>query len=145
LFIAGGLMGMHYKFSQDIFNQCPTPVAVGPNDTGKTTSAKFFLSIVGRLNTGLARQLTVAEASSKNTLSTIPIVFDDPDNISDVKAMVNNTFNEQERSNRRDTLIPRTIAMFTMNEDKIHSLLDNFRYFTSGLRIYCKTPDMVLY
>ena len=131
MFIAGGLMGMHYKFSQDVFNQCPTPTAVGPNNTGKTTSAKFFLSMIGRLNTGLVRQLTVAEAAAKSALSTIPVVFDDPDNMSDVKAMVNNTFNEQERSNKRDTLIPRTIAMFTMNEDKIHYLSDNFRYLSA--------------
>jgi hypothetical protein len=128
MFVAAGLMGMHFKLCQDTFSQCPTPVAVGPNDTGKTTSAKFFLSIVGRLNTGLARQLSVAEASTKYSSSTIPIVFDDPDNIADVRTIVNNTFNEQERATKRDTVTPRTLAMFTINEDKIRGLLDNARY-----------------
>jgi hypothetical protein len=47
-FIAAGVMGMHYECLQNVFGQCPTPFAVGENDTGKTTTGKFFLSIVGR-------------------------------------------------------------------------------------------------
>ena len=130
MFIAAGVMGMHYNLCQEAFSQCPTPVTIGTNDTGKTTSAKFFLSIVGRMKNGLARQLSVAEAATKYALSTIPIVYDDPDNIGDVKTIINNTFNEQERCNKRGSLSPRTIQMFTMNEDKLNGLMDNFRYST---------------
>ena len=127
-FISAGVMGMHYGCLQDIFGQCPTPFAVGDNETGKTTSARFFLSMVGRQTNGLARHLIEAEASFKCTSSTIPFVFDDPDTIADVKKIINNTFNGQVRSNTRNTMTPRTISMFPMNEDKANGVLDNFWY-----------------
>jgi hypothetical protein len=57
-----------------------------PNNVGKTTSAKAFLALVGREEKGLVRQLTPAEAALKCALSTVPFVFDDPDNLGEVKA-----------------------------------------------------------
>ena len=84
--------------------------------------------MVGRQANGLARHLTEAEAAFKCASSTIPFVFDDPDNVGDVRKMINNTFNGQVRSNTRNTLAPRTISMFTMNEDKMHGIFNNFRY-----------------
>ena len=47
-FIASCVMAMHYESIQQTFGQCPMPLAVGTNDTGKTTSAKAFLSVVVR-------------------------------------------------------------------------------------------------
>ena len=120
-------MGMHYECLQNVFGQCPTPFAVGENDTGKMTTGKFFLSIVGRQANGLARHLTEAEAAFKYSSSTIPFVFDDPDNIGDVRKIVNNTFNGQVRSSTTSTLAPRTILMFTVNEGEISGILTNFR------------------
>jgi hypothetical protein len=120
-------MAMHYETIQKFFGQCPTPLAVGTNDTGKTTAAKAFLSVVGRKDKGLARQLTQAEASLKCASSTIPFVFDDPDNLSEVRVLINNNFNGQVRSNVKSTNIPKTTCLFTLNEEKLPILLGNFR------------------
>ncbi|KAK3745268.1 hypothetical protein QZH41_003745 [Actinostola sp. cb2023] len=47
LYIASGVMLSHYEYNLDQYQQCPTPLAVGPKGTGKTTTSKVFLSIVG--------------------------------------------------------------------------------------------------
>ena len=126
-FIASGVMAIHYESIQQIFGQCPTPLAVGTNNMGKTTSAKAFLSVVGKKEKGLARQLTQAEAALKCASSTIPFVFDDPDNLSEVKNLIHNNFNGQVRSNIKTTSKPKTTCLFTINEDKLPTLLGNFR------------------
>ena len=127
-FVASGVMAMHYQSILDKFGQCPSPVEVGPNDTGKTTAAKTFLAVVGNEETGLARQLTVAEAGLKCASSTIPYVFDDPDKLEEVKTLINNNFNGQVRASVKSTNVPKTTCLFTINEEKLPRLLTNFRY-----------------
>ena len=118
-------MAMHYESVQKTFGQCPTPLAVGPNNVGKTTSAKAFLALVGREEKGLVRQLTPAEAALKCASSTVPFVFDDPDNLGEVKVLINNNFNGQVRATVKATSIPRTTCLFTLNEAKLLMLLGN--------------------
>jgi energy-coupling factor transporter ATP-binding protein EcfA2 len=120
-------MAMHYEAIQEKFGQCPSPIALGPNDTGKTTAAKAFLSLVGNQEKGLARQLTVAEASLKCASSTIPYVFDDPDKLDDVRVLINNNFNGQVRATVKSTHVPKTTCLYTLNEDKLPRLLTNTR------------------
>ena len=126
-FIASGVMAMHYESVQEKFGQCPSPVAVGPNDTGKTTSAKAFLALVGNEEKGLARQLTVAEAGLKCSTSTVPFVFDDPDRLDEVRILINNNFNGQVRATMRSTNVPKSTCLFTLNEEKLPRLLTNYR------------------
>ena len=46
--IASGVMLIHYRYCLEVFQRCPSPVAVGPKGTGKTTAGKVFLSLVGQ-------------------------------------------------------------------------------------------------
>ena len=115
---------MHYEAIQEKFGQCPSPISLGPNDIGKTTAAKAFLSLVGNQE---KRQLTVAEASLKCASSTIPYVFDDPDKLDDVRVLINNNFNGQVRATVKSTHVPKTTCLYTLNEDKLPRLLTNTR------------------
>ena len=117
-FIASGVMAMHYETVLKQFGQSFTPIAVGSNNVGKTTSAKAFLSLVGREETGIARQLMEAEASLKCP-STVPFVFDDPDNLADCEVLINNNFNGQVCANINMLNIPKTTCLFTINEEKL--------------------------
>jgi hypothetical protein len=49
-------MAMHYETIPNKFGQCPSSIAVGPNDTGKTTTAKSFLPLARKEEKCLARQ-----------------------------------------------------------------------------------------
>ena len=101
-YIASGAMAMHYETVQEKFGQCPTQIAVGPNDTGKTTSAKAFLALVGREEKGLARQLTEL-AAWKCSSSTVHFVFENPDNLAEVNSLINNNFNGQVQATTKTT------------------------------------------
>lgn len=119
---------MHYDVVQRKFGQFPSVFAIGPNDTGKTTAAKAFLSLVGGEEKALVRQLTLAEAGLRCSVSTVPFVFDDPDKMEDVRVLVNNNFNGQVRATTQTTNIPKTTCLFTLNEQKLPRLLTSFRY-----------------
>lgn len=125
--IASGVMLVHYRFCQERFQQCPTPLAVGPKGTGKTTAAKVFLSLVGHGKKNLARQLTEVECMQQSSMSSFPYVYDDPDNIITVKSLLNNLFNGQAKSSTRGTMQPKTGCMFTINTEKLASLLKHFQ------------------
>ena len=120
-------MAMHYESVQEKFGQCLSSIAVGPIDTGKTTSAKAFLALVGNEKKGLARQLTVAETGLKCSMSTVPFVFDDPDRLDEVRILINNNFNGQVRTTIRSTNVPKSTCLFTLNEEKLQRLLTNYR------------------
>ena len=62
LYIASGVILIHYKHCLKEFQQCPTPMAVGPKGTGKTTAAKAFLSLMGQ-EKDLVRKLSEVEAA----------------------------------------------------------------------------------
>ena len=127
LFIASGIMLMHYDYCQTHFQQCPAPIAVGPKGTGKTTAAKAFLSLVGHEKKNLARKLTEVEAAEHCSRSSFPYVYDDPDNVAEVKRLLNNNFNGQVRATTRATSVPRTSCMFAMNTARLTSLIKDFQ------------------
>lgn len=118
---------MHYHYCQINFQQCPAPIAVGPKGTGKTTAGKAFLSLVGHERKHLARKLTEIEAIEHCAKSSFPYVYDDPDNVAEVKSLLNNNFNGQVRATTRGTSIPRTNCMFAVNNEKLASLLKDFQ------------------
>ena len=47
LVMAGGVMSLHYLTLTKLFAGCPTVVCLGPAETGKTTSIKAALSLMG--------------------------------------------------------------------------------------------------
>lgn len=69
---------------------CPMPLAVSPKRTGKTTAAKVFLSLTADGNKNLVCQLSEVECMTQSSMSSFPYVYDDPDNLVSLKALVNN-------------------------------------------------------
>ena len=120
-------MLVHYRFCQERLQQCPTSMAVGPKGTGKTTAAKVFLSLTGHGNKNLVRQLSEVECMTQSSMSSFPYVYDDPDNMVSVKALINNLFNGQAKSTTRRILQPKTGCMFTLNTEKLATLLKGFQ------------------
>lgn len=118
---------MHYHYCMDLFQQCPTPIAVGPKGTGKTTAAKAFLSLVGHGAKHLARKLSEVENTHHCSMSSFPYIYDDPDNIKELKSIINNTFNRQVRATMRGTAVPQTGCMCTINTAKLTPLLKDFQ------------------
>jgi len=68
----------------------PMPLAVSPKRTGKTTAAKVFLSLTADGNKNLVCQLSEVECMTQSSTSSFPYVYDDPDNLVSLKALVNN-------------------------------------------------------
>ena len=113
-------MLVHYMFCQQKFQQCPTPFAVDPKGTGKTTAAKVLLSLVGHRQMHLVRQLTEAECTEHCSMSSFPYVYSDPDNLGLVR---NNSFNSQVTATARGTAVPKTGCLFTINTEKLEILI----------------------
>ena len=126
-FIAAGVMMAQYEFCVDTFSQCPTPMAVGPKGTGKTTASKALLSLFGLMNKNLVGKMTEAEASEHCSKSSFPYVYDDPQNLTEVKKLINATFNGQARVTSRSSFTPKTGVMLSLNERKLPNLLKDFQ------------------
>ena len=47
LTLGAGAIGMHYEKNPEKYGMCPTPVLIGPKNTGKSTAARTLLSILG--------------------------------------------------------------------------------------------------
>ena len=45
--IASAAMGMHYEVILEKYGMCPTPVAIGPKNTGMSTAGKTALALLG--------------------------------------------------------------------------------------------------
>ena len=45
--IASAAMGMHYEAIINTYGMCPTAVAIGPKNTGKSTAARTALALLG--------------------------------------------------------------------------------------------------
>ena len=86
---------MHYEYCQKHFQQCPAPIAVGPKGTGKTTAGKAFLSLVGHEKKHLARKLKEVEAAEHCAKSSFPYVYNDPDNVVQVRSLLNNNLTDK--------------------------------------------------
>lgn len=116
LYISSGIMLVHYSYCQERFQQCPTPLAVGPTGTGKKTAGKVFLSL-GQGKKKLVCQLSEAECVQQSSLSSFPLVYDNPDNLTSIKSLINNFLNGQGKATMQGTLQPKTGCMFTLNTE----------------------------
>ncbi len=48
LTVSGGIMALHYSKIIEVLSGCPIVVAVGPSETGKSTSIKAALAFSGK-------------------------------------------------------------------------------------------------
>lgn len=126
-FIAAGVMLTHYEYVLNMFQQCPTPLAVGPKGTGKTTTSKAFLALIGLEGKNLVGKMTEVEASLHCSLSSFPYIYDDPANVAEVRRLINSTFNGQVRATSRATRVPKTSCMFTLNTTRLATVLKDFQ------------------
>ena len=119
-------MGMHYKDIQSVYGMCPTPIAIGHKNTGKSTVARYFLASCGTQQFFI-RDFTATAPSSLNYRKTIPTVFDDPDDIGNLKTLVDDTFNKGNRCTSKKESSPRTLGIVTINLDRLPRLCSNYK------------------
>ncbi len=124
--IASAAMAVHYESVIDKYGMCPIPVATGFKNTGKSTTARTALALLGTPQFFI-REVTAVQSSALSSRKTFPTVFDDPDELSKVKAMIDNLFNAGARSTSRSTTVSRSTAVLTLNLDRLKYLCSNYK------------------
>ena len=71
---------MHYESIIETYGMCPTAVAVGPKNTGKSTAGRTALALLGTQQF-FVREFTATQPSIMSSRKTFPTVYDDPDDI----------------------------------------------------------------
>ena len=126
MLLGSAVMGMHYENIQSVYGMCPTPIAVGPKNTGKSTVARYFLASCGTPQF-FVRDFTATAPSHLNSRKTIPTVFDDPDDIGKLKTLIDDTFNKGNRCTSKNESSPRTLGIITINLDRLPKLCSNYK------------------
>ncbi len=124
--IASAGMAVHYEAVIDKYGMCPVPVAIGFKNTGKSTAARTALALLGTPQFFI-REATVAQMSALSSRKTFPAVFDDPDDLSKLKTLIDNSFNAGARSTSRSTSVSRSTGILTLNMDRMKSLCSNYK------------------
>lgn len=127
VFIASAGMAVHYELIIDKYGMCPTPVAIGKKNTGKSTAARTALALLGTPQFFI-RDFTSTQTSVLSSRKTLPSVFDDPDDLQKVKSLIDNSFNAGARVTARSTTVNRCNALLTLNLDRMKRLCSNYRY-----------------
>jgi len=84
---------------------CPTPVAIGPKNTEKTTAASTAMGMLGMSSHFHICDMTGVEASEQMVRKTVPSILDDPDDMKTVQKIVNNSFNRTCRSTTQERCV----------------------------------------
>ena len=124
--LGAGAMGLHYEQIISTYGMCPTPVAIGPKNTGKSTASKTLLALLGTPQFFI-RDFTATAPSILNSKKTFPTVFDDPSDISKVKALIDDTFNQGGRGTSKTTIVSRSLGIVTVNLDRLGRLCSNYK------------------
>ena len=127
LYLGGAAMASHYEAIFQVQSMCPTPVAIGSKNTGKTTAANTALGMLGMPAHFHIRDTTDVEASEQMERKTFPSILDDPDDMKTVKRIVNNSFNCTTQSTTRGSTVPKTGNLIAINTEKLISLCSNFK------------------
>ena len=136
LTIAGSLMTFHYASMQSL-GGCPTVVAIGEAETGKSTSLLTAMSVLGRvfisyqsvtdiiLFIGLGHQNHIYERGTnaffldRSSQSTLPFVIDDPQKSSskgsDTNELVVDLFSGSKVSSKQREVVPSSGALIASN------------------------------
>ena len=72
-------MALHYQSFISKLKYCPIVIAYGKSGTGKTTAVLIGLGLLGADEIRFFRKITPAKVSQLCSLSSIPLVVDDPD------------------------------------------------------------------
>lgn len=126
MLIAAGSMGMHYESVMDTYGMCPTPIAIGPKNAGKSTAATTLLSLMGTPQF-FVRSFTATAPGILNSRKTFPTVFDDPDDLTKVKALIDDAFNRGIRSTSKESTVTKAIGIVTLNLDRMNKLCSNYK------------------
>jgi len=88
LFVGGVAMLSHFEAIFQVQSMCPTPVAIGPKNIGKTTAVSTATRMLGMPSHFHIRDMTDVEASEQMVWKTFPSILDDPDDMKTVKKML---------------------------------------------------------
>ena len=124
--LGAGAMGMHYESVIAKYGMCPTPVAIGPKNTGKSTATKTLLNLLGTPQFFI-RDFTAAAPSALNSKTTFPTVFDDPSDLAKVKALIDDSFNQGGQGTSKTTIMSRSLGIITINLDRLGKLCSNYK------------------
>ena len=119
-------MAIHYDAVLDGYGMCPTPVVIGKKNTGKSTIALTALHMCG-IPHFIVRDFTSTAPSTLNSRKTYPTVFDDPDEISKVKSLIDDAFNHGGRSTSRETTVTHSVGIVTINLDRLKKFFSNYK------------------
>jgi len=86
-------MALHYQNFIAKLKCCPVPFAYGNSGTGKTTAVHCGLGLLGADNIRFFRHITPAKVAQLCSISSIPLVVDDPDTKSGFSCMVMDLYN----------------------------------------------------
>ncbi len=122
--IASAALAMHYETVLSVYGMCPTPVAVGPKGTGKSTVAKAILALFGTPQF-FVRDFTATQTSVLNSRKTFPSIFDDPSDIGKVKSMIDNSFNAGARCTSRMWQGPSELSPSTQTDCEVSAAISS--------------------
>ena len=124
--IASAGMAVHYEVVMEKYGMCPTPVAIGPKNTRKSTAARTALALLGTPQF-FEREFTAAPTAILNSRKSFPMVFNDPTDIRKVKGMIDNAFNGGARTTARASNVSRSVGIVIVNLDRMKLLCSNFK------------------
>lgn len=96
-------MSIHYQAIMEKYGMCPMPVAIGYK---KGTAAKTALALLGTPQFFI-REFSLVQTSMLSSRESFPTVFDNPEDLSKLKTLIDNTFNAGARTTTRATTVSR--------------------------------------
>lgn len=100
--LGAAAMAIHYEAVLGKYAMCPTPVAIGKKNTGKSTAVRAVLAALGTPQFFI-RDFTATAPSVLSCKKTFPTVFDDPSDLAKVKALIANSYNRGGRGTSKPT------------------------------------------
>ena len=93
LSVIGTVMALHYDTFISKLKSCPIPLAYGSSGTGKTTAVHCGLGLLGADDVRFFRKVTAAKVAHLCSVSSLPLVVDDPDTKSGFSSVLIDLYN----------------------------------------------------
>ena len=84
------MISLMYKYVVGKYNNCHIPIAFGTKNMGKTTASDIRVSAISK-QTSAIKDITDAQVA-KILWAGLPLVYDDPSNLKQMKTMIMNAF-----------------------------------------------------
>lgn len=91
--LIGTVMALHYESFIAKLKNCPIPLAYGSSGTGKTTAVHCGLGLLGADDNRFFRKVTAAKVAQLCSVSSVPLVVDDPDSKSGFSSILIDLYN----------------------------------------------------